>query len=302
MREHTVRGDAFAALPEDTALVCHDAGAANVIIAGLLQEPGRAWRSCMQGPAAHVWERAFGSPASCSTAQEALVGARFLLSGTGWASDIEHEARVLARAAGIKSAAMIDHWVNYPQRFKRKGQAVMPDEIWITDEDALRLARACFPGQAIRQVENWYLKQQLALLAKPIIKASPELLYIAEPARSDWGRGRPGEFQALDYFAKKLPLLGLPPNLRIRLRPHPSDWPGKYDAWIHAKAAFPLALDNSPSLAAALGRANWVAGCESYGLALALAAGRRVFCTLPPWAPPCRLPQAGLIHLAALDR
>ena len=302
MPEQALHSDVFATLPRDTAVVCHDGGAANVIIAGLQQAPQHIWRACMRGPAAHSWEQALGSPAPFGTPQEALTGARFLLSGTGWSSDLEHEARALARAAGIRSAALIDHWVNYPQRFERHGQVVMPDEIWVTDEDALHLAWSCFPNQSIRQVENWYLKQQLALLAKPGIDARPELLYLAEPARSDWGRGRPGEFQSLDYFASKLPLLGLPPDLRIRLRPHPSDPPGKYDAWMQAHPALPLELDDSPSMAIALGRANWVAGCESYGLALALAAGRSVFCTLPPWAPPCRLPQAGLIHVAALDR
>lgn len=302
MPDQPVHSDAFAALPEGTAVVCHDAGAANVIIAGLQPLPKRAWHACMQGPAGPAWELAFGSPASCPTLQAALADASFLLSGTGWASELEHEARALARQAGIKSVALLDHWVNYPQRFVRQGKTVMPDEIWVTDEDALRLARQCFPGQTLRLVENQYLRQQLAMLAKPGIDARPELLYLAEPARSDWGCGRPGEFQALDYFVDRLPQLGLPRGVHIRLRPHPSDLPGKYDAWMRAHPELSLELDCEPSMATALVRANWVAGCESYGLVLALAAGRSVFCTMPPWAPPCRLPQAGLIHLAALVR
>ncbi len=256
----------------------------------------------MQGPAARLWEQAFGRPAPCASPQAALDGAALLLSGTGWASDLEHESRALARAAGIKSIALLDHWVNYPHRFEREGKLVLPDEIWVTDEDAMRLAQECFPGQQLNQVENWYLKQQLAKLAKPNIHAQPELLYLAEPIRIDWGRGKPGEFQALEYFASKLPQLGLPLNLQIRLRPHPSDAPDKYQAWMQMHAELPLELDRSPTMADALARASWVAGCESYGLALALAAGRRVFCTLPPWAPPCRLPQVGLVHLAALDQ
>jgi hypothetical protein len=302
MSEELVCCDAFAALPDDTAVVCHDAGAANVIIAGLKQLPQRTWRACMQGPAARAWEWAFGKMAPCQTTQAALAGARFLLSGTGWACELEYEARVLARQAGIKSVALLDHWVNYPQRFERQGKIVMPDEIWVTDDDALRLARECFPGQALRLVPNWYLKQQLALLAQSDKADRAEFLYLAEPARSNWGRGTPGEFQALDYFAGKLPLLDLPQDVYIRLRPHPSDPPGKYDFWMQDHPELPLELDNSSSMSIALGRAKWVAGCESYGLALALAAGCRVFCTLPPWAPPCRLPQAGLIHLATLDR
>jgi len=41
-----------------------------------------------------------------------------------------------------------------------------------------------------------------------------------------------------------------------------------------------------------------VVGCESFALVVALAAGRRVCSTLPPWAPPCRLPQPGIVRLA----
>ncbi len=301
MHENRFVSDAFAALPLNTAVVCHDAGAANVIVAGLRQTSRHDWRACMHGPAALVWERAFGSSAPFLTPKEALFGAQSLLSGTGWASDLEHNARVLALKAEISSAALLDHWVNYPMRFERAGEIVLPDEIWVTDGYALDSARQCFPDRLLRTVDNWYMRGQLSEISTVCDEVEPELLYLAEPARSDWGRGIQGDFQALEYFVSKLPQLGLPQGLRIRLRPHPSDVPGKYDAWMRAHSQLPLVLDSSPSIAIALARAKWVAGCESFGLTLALAAGRQVFCTLPPWAPRCRLPQTGLIHLAALD-
>lgn len=231
-----------------------------------------------------------------------MQGASFVLTGTGWASELEHHSRLLARKAGIRCAALLDHWVNYPQRFERHGKTVLPDEIWVSDVDAWQMARNHFPGQTLRLVKNWYLQQQLDQIAKPNMGDSSELLYLAEPARSEWGKGQPGEFQALDYFADKFLLLGLPQGVQVRLRPHPSDEPGKYDAWITLHRNLKVVLDDSTSMAGALSRATWVAGCESYGLALALAAGRKVFCVLPPWAPACRLPQAGLIHVASLDK
>lgn len=289
-------------LPADAAVVCHDAGAANVIIAGLRRYTLPGLRLCMQGPAATAWQLSSGKPSSCVSLEETLEGASMLLSGTGWASDLEHRARELARRRGVHSVALLDHWVNYPQRFVRDGTVVMPDEIWVSDEDALRLAHQCFDGTPLRLVENWYFQEQVAQLAPPMINAPPELLYLAEPVRSDWGRDKPGEFQALDYFADRLSFLGLPANLRIRLRPHPSDPASKYDSWISTHPELTIELDQSSSMAEALTGARWVAGCESYGLVLALAAGRIVYSTLPPWAPACRLPQAGLIRLAALER
>jgi hypothetical protein len=159
----------------------------------------------------------------------------------------------------------------------------------------------------VRLQPNLYLERQLQGIRSSTRAIEPgEVLYVLEPARSQWGRDperaaeAEGEFQALDYFMSRRNLLpGLPADSRVALRPHPSDPPGKYDAWIarqHGRAT----LDSSASLDEAIARHAWVAGAESFALAVALLAGRRVVCTLPPWAPDCRLPHRGLIHLKDL--
>ena len=119
--------------------------------------------------------------------------------------------------------------------------------------------------------------------------------------RSNWGRELPGEFQALDYFLSHLPLLGLPDSILIHLRPHPSDAPGKYHDWVAENSTLNVKMDDSLNIARSIGCSSWVAGCESYALVLALLAGRKTYCTLPPWAPPCRLPHKGLIYLRKQD-
>lgn len=282
-------------LPTPLAVVCHDAGAANLVLAWLAADETRP-RALMCGPAKHLWAERFGDAPTLDEIAQALDGAAALLSGTGWASDLEHEARREARARGLRSVAVIDHWVNYPQRFQRHGETVWPDEFWVTDEDALAEARRCFPEATIRLQPNLWLREQLARIAPPpAATRAPEVLYLLEPARDDWGRGTPGEFQALDYFIEECGTLGLG-DATLVLRPHPSDPPGKYDAWL-ARHGSRACLDVSRSLAEAIGRCAWVAGMESNAMVVALAARRRVVCTLPPWAPPCRLPQRGLIHL-----
>jgi hypothetical protein len=279
------------------AVVCHDAGATNLILAWLGAAKGPDCRALMQGPAAKLWAQAFGSAPTCASLEEALSGAALLLSGTGWASDLEHEARKRARERGVRSIGVVDHWVNYRERFSRHGLAVYPDELWVSDEYALAEARRCFPDQTIRLQENLYLADQLRRIPALDAAAPSELLYVLEPTRNDWGRGELGELQALDFFASHIGALRLPLGTRIRLRPHPSDPPGKYDSWIARHLELGAVLDDSVDLGRAVGRARWVVGCESFALVLALHAGRQVVCTLPPWAPPCRLPHHGLIHL-----
>lgn len=285
-------------LPGPLAVVCHDAGASNHILAWLARE-NAACRPVMQGPAAALWAARFPGRPCVATLDEALDGAGALLSGTGWASDIEHQARVAARKSGVHSVAVVDHWVNYLPRFERHGQRELPDEIWVIDPFAWAEAQRCFPGHHLRLQPNVYLDEQTRSIA-PLEHAGDDVLVVLEPVRNDWGRGIPGEFQALDFLVKHLNALDLPAGSSLRLRPHPSDAPGKYDEWLARPRAAAARLDDASSLAAAIGCCRVVAGCESYGLVVALAAGRRVVCMLPPWAPRSRLPHDDLIDLRNL--
>ncbi|MBL8346519.1 MAG: hypothetical protein JNN03_13835 [Rubrivivax sp.] len=286
------------------AVVCHDAGACNVILPWL-RRPDLSLRPVMDGPAAQLFRGRFGDAATTGRGTEldaALEGAAMLLSGTGWASDLEHRARQKARARGLFSAAVIDHWVNYPMRFERNGATVWPDEFWVTDTRAAELAEQCFPGAVVRSFDNLYLRAEAAAIP-PLPRVPQEqaqVLYVLEPMRTDWGRGVPGEFQALDHFMRARVAAGMPAKAPIRLRPHPSEPAGKYDRWIAAhRRVANVALDDHATLASAIGASTWVVGCESFALVIALTAGRRVHTSLPPWAPACRLPQPGIVRLRA---
>lgn len=294
-------------LSSPVAVVCHDAGAANLIIGWLSQSVGLKLHAHMRGPALGLWQKAFPDCAVVSL-EEALSGAGCLLSGTGWASLLEHEARVIARSRAIPVIAVIDHWVNYRERFVRNGLEILPNEVWISDDEAFAEANRCFPNLVIRQFPNEYLLEQVvqvrALDATRNAGKSENVLYALEPIRQPWSSNdmRSGEFQALDYFLSKLNLLGLKANAKIRLRPHPSDTEGKYNEWVRSRCAkFDVELAPKESLAQAISWADWIVGCESFALVVGLSAGKKTVSTLPPWAHVCRLPQAGLIHLSRLQ-
>jgi hypothetical protein len=76
-------------LPIRTAIVCHDAGAANVVVAALLETGRKDWRAYMQGPAKKIWESAFPEVVLYNSIEQAIEGSELLISGTGWASDVE---------------------------------------------------------------------------------------------------------------------------------------------------------------------------------------------------------------------
>lgn len=313
------------------AVVAHDAGAANHILAWLRGSADAVLLPSMAGPALQAWRRERGDTPQLAL-EQAVGAAQAVLTGTGWASDLEHAARRLARQQGKHSIAVLDHWTNYRERFERGGEQVLPDELWVSDPHALALARELFPAIPVRQQPNAYLDGLVAEVRAceagtparqgpgtatrhaaggPHTRAAPaaapaRVLYVLEPIRQAWGElPEPGEFAALDFFIAGLDRLDLGPEAEIRLRPHPSDPPGKYDAWLARQNAIPpegvtLALDSAPTLAQALAWAGVVAGCQTYAMVVALAAGRRVVSSVPPWAPPCVLPHPGILQLAAL--
>ena len=288
-------------MPQPIAVVCHDAGAANIILAAMRADTTDRYLPVMQGPAEKLWQVAGRQGGSLMPLDAALAQAGSVLSGTGWASCLEHDARREARRMGLPTAAVIDHWVNYAARFERDGEVILPDEFWVTDIEALRIASSTFEGARIRLMPNLYLQEQVRQIGQPSPLHAGNILYVLEPIRAKWSGGdQPGEFEALDYFIARLEHFGQPKSLRIRLRPHPSDAQGKYDAWLARQSGLNVALDDAGSLAQAIGQSEWVAGCETMALVVALAAGRKVVCTLPPEAPPCRLPHSGLLHLRRL--
>ena len=292
-------------LKSPVAVVCHDAGAANLVFAwlrhwcetGLLAE--HSFKLVLQGPALKAWHYQpvpFPEVQIHTTLDDALVGCQCVLTGTGWASELEHQARQLAKRLGISSIAVIDHWVNYAERFERNKEVLLPDHIWVSDHYAEGLAKDLFKYTPVLILPNLYLSN-LVKKIPPVPKDCCNLLYVLEPVRNDWGRGVPGEFQALDYFVQNLAqVVGAQP-VQITLRPHPSDPLGKYSAWIQANSSLDIRLDSQMDLNDSIAQARWVVGVESFALVVANAAGRETFSSLPPWAHRRRLPSDAVFQI-----
>lgn len=297
-------------LPKPLALACHDAGAANHILSWMAADAASQpdsvgdWRLLAEGPAAKLLTD-YGLPrvCLCQSIDELLDGAQTLVSGTGWASSLEYASVRMARQLGIHSIAVVDHWINYRARFQRDGVESLPDEIWVSDIYARVLANSEFKDIKITQMPNSYLEKivhKVREYERPN-NTSNKLLYLLEPIRDAWGEDVVnGEFEALNFFIRHIGALGLGESPIIRLRPHPSDPAGKYDQWISEQEVRNIALDNSPLLAESIAWSDAVAGCQTYAMVVALAAGKKVFSSIPPWAPSCVLPQENIIKLSEI--
>lgn len=303
MKKESLPDFALSNLSGPVSVVAHDAGAANHIAAWLQKTIRSNYIGSFEGPAKKIfstqcsWLKNFNFRA-------AVLNSKTLLSGTGWASSYEHDARRLAKNMGFYSIAVIDHWTDYRERFIRLEEEILPDEIWVTDEYAKKIAKAEFPDIPVLKLQNTYLENLKVEIIKKRVFHGPSyelrVLYLFEPIRNEWGvLDRPGEFLAIEYFIDNLKILGLQ-NSVICLRPHPSDPIGKYESWIKSHPYLNLTNKNFSSLADSIAWADVVVGCQTYAMVVALEVGKKVICSIPAGMPGCKLPHHGIISLAEL--
>ncbi len=156
-----------------------------------------------------------------------------IITGTGWGSDLERRAIDCALRLGVPVAAYLDHWVNYRRRFELSGRVLLPDEIWVGDEFAMKLALDAFPEAEIKLEPNQYfseMQRQVALAAATHVRIpGVAVLYVTEPtsaaAQKAYGDPRHWgytEFDALDGYLSHLQESDIS-IARLVVRLHPAE-------------------------------------------------------------------------------
>ena len=289
-------------------VVAHDAGGAE-IISSHIRRSGLDCCFCLEGAAVGVVARKLGVVPLLPLA--ALVEqCEALLCGTSFLSDLEWRAIGMARQAGKHCTVVLDHWVNYRQRFTRHGQWHWPDEVWVGDETAARVASETLPELKQILVPNAYFMDiQDEIAATPVPPrtsgAGLNILYVCEPLRDDgialhgderhWGYT---EEEALSYFLSNAHCLS--DNIAgIVVRPHPQEPLGKYD-WAAREFDLPLVCGEAKTLLEQIAACDVVAGCATMAMVVGLLAGKRVVSCIPPGGKTVPLPQAEIEDMSLL--
>jgi hypothetical protein len=281
------------------ALIAHDAGSANLLIHFLQASMIKPNKVYVSGPARKIWQNSVLANSLSNSIEEAISDCSVVITGTGWQTDIEHKARTLSKNKKLHTIACLDHWVNYEERFFFNGELVLPDEIWVFDKYAQILANKIFPETKTVLQTNFYLEHMVKLAKMEKEPDIPELLYLSEPIRDDWGKENIGELTALNFFFQNIEKLALPDDYNFVFRCHPSEDENKYiDALDKKNICY--SFDNNNAVSKSLGRAKWVVGCQTYAMVIACALNRHVFSCLPPTAPKLVLPNKEIYELRNL--
>jgi len=289
------------------AIVSHDAGGAEILSSWLNRYDGSA-SVVVAGPAEKIFQHKCPQ-ANFRSLEEALDLCTWVLCGTGWQSSFEREGIRFGRVRGKKTVSFLDHWVHYRERFEEHGQHTLPDEIWVGDQEAERMARSLFLETPVLLKNNPYVEDlQIEierLSANQTHTTVARILYVCEPIGEQasiqfgneyhWGYT---EYDALRFFLKNLSSVGELPS-EIIIRPHPSESIEKY-YWASDFVEVPIRFGGQSTLLEEILESEIVVGCESMALVVGLLAGKKVISSIPPRGVACQLPHTEIEHLSTL--
>ena len=148
-----------------------------------------------------------------------------LFSSTG-TTDFEYSTMSIARQSDTKVFVILDHWVNYTERFKRRGEEVTPDLILVVDQYAYEIAKKKFPSNKIILTNNYFLesiKRDFLKLDEKMIEYDYVFMCESQSKDSTIELALKSDIvQGMKYFFDYLSSIS-ENNARILVRPHPSD-------------------------------------------------------------------------------
>ncbi|MGE3319768.1 MAG: hypothetical protein AB7I18_10795 [Candidatus Berkiella sp.] len=284
-----------------TWLVCaHDSGGAELVSAWAK----KSQESCLfmvSGPALAIFEQKLANfhNNAYGSLDRLLNEVDTVLLGTSGHSDFERQILRRAKERGIKTISFLDHWVNYEMRFNLNGKLILPDEIWVSDEIAFNFASKHFRDTPIKLVTNDYFNE-ITERAQSYTQLQRDpnrirILYCSQPTILDYGYD---EYCALTNYLNYLSTLDNK-TYEIRIRLHPAETPNKFqkiidefqsvDRQIYAAKPADIVEDCL--------WADWVVGCETMAMVVALRLSRTVFSNIPKGGKPISLPFPEIISL-----
>ena len=274
-------------------IVSHDAGGAEVVSSYVKRNK----LDCMYylaGPAVNIFTKKLG-PLVLNKLDKCLEECDWLLCSMGWS---EHEWQALAKAKeiGKRVIVFLDHWTGYQDRFIHNDITVLPDEVWVGDTKAEKLAKDTFSDLPIKLIPNPYfadLKDELDLLPRRVNSkgTGKKILYVCEPTapKSDITKcSGYTDHDALRYFFKCMSECKELVD-SICLRPHPSEPKDKYD-WVLNNNFTNIIVSTEQSLLEEIACSDWIVGRSSMALVVGLIAKKTVFSCIPPGGLSCSLP------------
>lgn len=284
------------------AVASHDAGGA-VLLASYLHNENSNFIASTKGPATQIFRQFFEKTQNFIDIPSTNINT--VITSTSGSSDHELKTLKQAKLLNIRTISIIDHWVNYKQRFSRNDGCTLPDEIWVTDRHAYNIATKTFDNLTIQLIENPY-RIFLKTRHSDLSSYSPKnILYCTEPIQPfvHCAEGKTNllynEFDALNGFLIKFEKLAS--DKKIIIKTHPTEQNNKYDFIIKNFPTLKVSTSDKQDLIDELKNAYLVAGCNTMALVVASWFDIPTLNTIPIGCGPSILQIDGMTYLNSID-
>ena len=194
-----------------------------------------------------------------------------IITGTGWMSQLEVNAIKEAKSRKIPCVTVLDHWVNYLERFGTDENS-KPQILAVTNSLALQMAQDRFPNNVVWLLPDFQIESYRETI-KSVAKVQTSVLILLEPTST------PDSIFAIDdELIKNLVETAISVKRarglsRIVIRPHPSQVSDP--AIAHKLSVFPeeLEISTRTSLVEDLEVSEVVLGLSSYALYISAMCG-----------------------------
>ena len=202
--------------------VCNDAGGASDLVSLINNEvKSKPSFSLATGPATKIVSHSkisVGVPIARNMLEQNLKKTDLLITSTGWMTNLEKDAVSLANSMSVPTLSVIDHWVNYRERFGPKNTD-LPMHIAVNNLVAFDFCKRIFPQINISIFMDHQLEYYRRYLAsRPPVSNKCILVVLDAMTKVSFTRLEP----LLQDFLKLLERISKNMNLKLLFRLHPA--------------------------------------------------------------------------------
>lgn len=266
-------------------IVSHDAGGAE-ILSEWIKNKKIECNYCLQGPAIKIFKNKI-SKINLSNYKDVIKKSELVITGSSWPSRFEITAIKDAIKNQVKVVTFLDHWIHYQLRFLFNGKLILPNEIWVGDKVALKIAKKEMPKVLIKLKKNMYLANKIKRIKKFQKKIKEEnLLYLCSPViknkyyKNNKHLFKYNEKKLLEYFIKNVNFLNVKYK-KIIIRLHPSEKIEKY-YWLKKDInRKKIKFSKNNKLEKDIASSKVVLGFNSNAMVISVLSGKKVYNVSP---------------------
>jgi len=279
-------------------IASNDAGGAELLSEYVVRNKNK-YIFFLTGPAKKIFKKKIKN-LKISNFKNSLNKLDKVISSTGWATKNEINIIRECKKKEIKVCAYLDHWVNYKQRFIVDNKLILPDEIWVSDSLAFKIAKKEFKKKIkIKKIKNYFFEKAKNFFNKKnklINSNKKKVLYLCEPIDDHKKKNFYTEKKCISLFFDTLGKFKKIKN--ITFRPHPYESNKKYN-WVKNSKKYNIKICKKNNIFSEISKNDIVVGCNTVALYLAILAKKRVYTSVPKGYF-CSIPSKKITYLNQL--